>query len=78
MRRSMAICLAPTLGGLPLPPPRSFFSEVERAALRAVHVEAADAGQLHDLGGGHAADHHVACVAAGQQVRQHRPSRGLP
>ena len=43
-----------------------------RAALLAVHREAAHARQVHDLGRRHAADDGVAAVAALLQRRQHR------
>ena len=42
------------------------------AAAAAVHPEAAQAGQLHDLAGGEAGDHGVALVATGLKGRQHR------
>ena len=38
----------------------------------AVHLEATDTREFHDVGSGHDADHCIALIASGGQVRQHR------
>ena len=57
--------------GAGLPP--QALQEIEGAAPRAVHVEAVEAGRLHDLARREAADHGVAMRAPGEQGGEDRP-----
>ena len=48
------------------------FKEVERAALRSIHVQSAEPGQLHDGRGRHAADDGIARIATRLEIGKDR------